>query len=257
MVSNNPVDSILLHFDVVLNKTKFKRPFKMSSSFDELEFKRNSLFLKIFLLCATKWSNNHHMFLESNDDHNKLDLPSFLSSIEDSVNKIGRDMESHRRRSETSFQSGVPPSKYRELHAFFAYLQLVDSNLRENIKCFKQEIIKVYITLSDYYSSLQSSCCLMRGDELVDIIHSVLQHLVYIVDDRHFCNYMVKHNKTLPAQIEALEDMLTFLNSFIGFAKLFCIEGHELEHLFTRIQVVALIAARLSYICLFYKEDEE
>ncbi|KAL3509012.1 hypothetical protein ACH5RR_028413 [Cinchona calisaya] len=69
--------------------------------------------------------------------------------------------------------------------------------------------------------------------------------------------YMLKRNNALPAQIEALEDKLTFFKSFIRFAKLFCIEGRELEHLFTHIQVVALIAARLSYICLFYKEDEE
>ncbi|KAL3509034.1 hypothetical protein ACH5RR_028435 [Cinchona calisaya] len=54
-----------------------------------------------------------------------------------------------------------------------------------------------------------------------------------------------------------LRNKLTFLKSFIGFAKLFCIEGQELEHLFTHIQFVALIAARLCFICLFYKDGEE
>ncbi|KAL3509491.1 hypothetical protein ACH5RR_028892 [Cinchona calisaya] len=183
MVSNNPVDSILLHLELALNK--LREWHSHISCFDEFEceFQSNLLFLKIILLYATKWSNNHHMFLESNDDHNKLDLPSFLSSIEDIVNKIGRDIESLCRRSQTSIEF---------MHTSPAFLPLRDMayNLRENIKSFKQEIIKVYITLSDYHSSIQSSCCLMRGDELVDIIDSISKNLVCLLEDSLSFEYM-------------------------------------------------------------------
>ncbi|KAL3509011.1 hypothetical protein ACH5RR_028412 [Cinchona calisaya] len=161
MVSNNPVDSILLLLKLVL--TTYENAILLYLSFDELEFKCNSLFLKIFLLFATKLSNNHHIFMESNDRHNKLDLQSFLSSIEDSVNKIERDMESLCCRSETSLRSRISSSVDWQLQVVFASLQRAASSLQENIKSFKQEIIKVYITLSDYYSSLQSICCLMRA----------------------------------------------------------------------------------------------
>ncbi|KAL3509018.1 hypothetical protein ACH5RR_028419 [Cinchona calisaya] len=256
MVSNNPVDSILLHLKLVLNNLR-QCHFDVSL-FDELEFKRNSLFLKIFLLCARNWSNNHHMLLESNDDHKKLDLSSFLSSIEDSVNKIGRAMESLCRRSETSLQSMISSSVDSSRRDVYASLQRVASKLWQNKKYFKQEIIKVHITLSDHNISLQSSCCLIRGDELVDIIDSILQNLqLCILKDGRFFGHMVKRYNVLLAQIEALEDKLTFLKSFIGFAKLFCVEGCELEHLLTHIQVVVLIAARLSYIFLFCKDDKE
>ncbi|KAL3509035.1 hypothetical protein ACH5RR_028436 [Cinchona calisaya] len=133
MVSNNPVDSILLHLKLALDK--LRECHLTVYPLDEFEFKRNSLFLKIFLLCATKWSNNHHMFLESNDRHSKLDLQSFLSSIQDTVNKIGRDMESLCRGSETSLRSWIYSSGLRE------NLQRVASSLRENIMSFKKEII--------------------------------------------------------------------------------------------------------------------
>ncbi|XP_071936862.1 putative late blight resistance protein homolog R1A-3 isoform X2 [Coffea arabica] len=123
-----------------------------------------------------------------------------------------------------------------------------------NIKSFKQDVIDIYETLSSCSSSEFGSC--LRDCELVDFIDSVLQNLIDLLSRRYF-ESMEDYNSALHAHIEALEDKLTFLKNFVGFAKILGAEQRELEDLLAHIQVVALNAARLSYKCLFYKEDQE
>ncbi|KAL3509043.1 hypothetical protein ACH5RR_028444 [Cinchona calisaya] len=203
----------------------------------------NLQFLKTFMLCARKWSNSD-VYWESKDNM-KLDLQSFLSSIEVTVNKIGWGIKSLSHRSESSIDN---------LSEMLSNSALVDS-FKKNIESFKQEIMGVYITLSNYSSS-QSSFC-MRDDELVDFIDSILQNLVKLL---HFLyvdfDSIGSYNNVLHAQIEALQNKLTLFKNFIGFGKLFCVQCHKFEDLLTHIQFVVLNAARLSYMCLFYKEDE-
>ncbi|KAL3500924.1 hypothetical protein ACH5RR_040017 [Cinchona calisaya] len=231
MVSNS-VNSVLRDLEFLLNNLQRRqRDSFVAGIYDALALQQNLQFLKTFQLCARNWSNND-VYLDRND-HKKVELRSFLSYIETTVNKVG-----------DYFHFLCLLSSYNSI---VRDLKPLVSNLRENMKSFLQEIIKVYITLSDYNSSMQFTCC-MSGDELVDFIDSILQNLVHLLSRM---KYMPEEdcNSVLQAKFEALEDKLTILKSFIGFAKLFCIEGSELEDLLIPIQFVPLNAARLSFMC--------
>ncbi|XP_027164085.1 putative late blight resistance protein homolog R1A-4 [Coffea eugenioides] len=236
-MASTRVDSVLHNLELLQNNLEKRDSFETGFSnlregFEAL--KLNLLFLKPVLLCAKNWSN----------DQLKVRLRDFLSKIEAPVNRSGMDIKSLNLRSKSPFN----------LKSVVTALKPVVSNLLGNIKSFKQDIIDIYDTLSSCSSSESGSC--LRDCELVDFIDSVLQNLIDLLSRRYF-ESMEDYNSALHAHIEALEDKLTFLKNFIGFAKFLGVEERELGDLLAHVQVVALNAARLSYKCLFYKEDEE
>ncbi|KAL3509001.1 hypothetical protein ACH5RR_028402 [Cinchona calisaya] len=248
MAASTPVDSVLHDVDLLLDSFEKHKEFDLGvfglgKYFDDL--KLNLQFLKTFLLCARKWSTNYHVFLESSNDSMKVDqvdhLPSLLSSIEETVNKIGSDIQSLCGRLESSLI---------DVNFVFSCLLPVVNPFKDNLMSFRQESIEVYTTLSNFNISLQSSCC-MTDDELVDFLDSLLKNLVHLLRRLLYHDYHFKEDyiDVLPAQIEALEDKLAFSKTFIVFAKLFYIEHSLLEDLLTHIQFVALNAARASYMC--------
>ncbi|KAL3509036.1 hypothetical protein ACH5RR_028437 [Cinchona calisaya] len=243
-MASNSVNSVLHDLELLLNNLQRRQRNSFVAGIDDaLALQQNLQFLKTFQLCARKWSNND-VYLDRND-HKKVELRSFLSYIETTVNKIV-----------DYFRFLCLVSSYNSV---VRDLKPLVSNLRENMKSFQQEIIKVYITLSDYNSSMQSTCC-MSDDELVDFIDSILLNFVHLRSRMKYMPVGEDYNSVLQAQFEALEDKLKILKSFIGFAKLFCTKGSELEDLLIPMQFVPLSAARLSfmcYMCLSAYEYEE
>ncbi|KAL3509044.1 hypothetical protein ACH5RR_028445 [Cinchona calisaya] len=157
------------------------------------------------------------------------------------MNKFGRDIQSLR-------CSGS--------ESLFIHSEGLMPNFVEDIRSFNPEIIKVYVTLSNYSSSLPSSGLCMRYDELVDVLGSVSQNLLDLIH-LYSWHVFVNAGDDFPAQIEALEDKLSFLKSFTRFAKLFCAKRRTLEDLLTHIQFEALNAARLSYEFFFCEKVEQ
>ncbi|XP_027158492.1 putative late blight resistance protein homolog R1B-17 [Coffea eugenioides] len=229
---DNGVAFVLHNLELIQND--LQKPDSYETGFSHLRedfetLKLNLLFLKTFLLCSGIWSN----------DQSEVRLRSFLSKIEATVNRPGMDIKILYLRAKRVF----------DLKSVFTDLKRVVSNLLGNIKSFNKEIIDIYETLSSCSSSESRSR--LRDCELVDFIDSVLQNLVNLLS-RRCLESMEDYNSAL-----ALEDKLTFLKNFIGFAKFLGVEERELEDLLAHIQVVALNAAGLTYKCLFYKEDEE
>ncbi|CDP20685.1 unnamed protein product [Coffea canephora] len=236
-MASTRVDSVLHNLELLQSILEKRDSFETGFSNLREDFealKLNLLFLKPVLLCARNWT----------DDQLKVRLRAFLSKIEAAVNRPGMDINSLYLRSKSAFN----------LKSLVTSLKPIVSNLLGKIKSFKQEIIDIYKTLSSCSSSESGSC--LRNCELLDFIDSVLQNLFDLLSRRYF-ESMEGYNSTLHAHIEALEDKLTFLKNFIGFVKILSVEQRELEDLLAHIQVVALNAARLSYKCLFYKEDQE
>ena len=193
------VDYVLRDLELLQNHLEKRDSFEtgFSSLREDFEaLKLNLLFLKPVLLCARNWSS----------DQLKVRLRAFLSKIEAPVNKPGMDIRSLylRLKSSFNFKSAVTA------------LKPVVSNLLRKIKSFKQDIIDIYETLSSCSSSESGSC--LRDYELVDFIDSVLHNLVGLLSHRYF-ESMEGYNSALHAHIEALEDKLTFLKNFTGFAK--------------------------------------
>ncbi|KAL3508956.1 hypothetical protein ACH5RR_028357 [Cinchona calisaya] len=255
MAASTPVDSVLRQLEELFRN--IRRP----GSFHVYELKLNLLFLKTFFLCARKWSNNNNdvyiKFIVDNlaymqKTEEKVPLRSFLFTMEDTLNKYGRDIQS------LCSRSGSTVINFEYM---ISAVEPVLSSFRESLKSFKQKIISAYTSLSDYNSSLQSSFC-AADDKLVDFIDSILHNLVHLLK-LCFIHRERVHSDLVPAQIEALEDKLKFLKSLICFANLFCLDHHQannLDHLLrTHIQSVALSAARLSYMCwcFFYKQLDE
>ncbi|KAL3498702.1 hypothetical protein ACH5RR_041434 [Cinchona calisaya] len=233
-MASTRVDSVL--HDLELLQSNFQKHDLFEIGFSDIRKDFESLklslqFLKTFLLCARKWSNNEIY----------VDLRAFLSTIDVTMCKNGRDIQSlcHRSKSSNIHMEGVVKS-----------LKPVVSGFRGKIKSFKQQVIEAYTALS------QSSRNWLSDDELVVFIDSILQNLADLLTGLYF-ESMEDYNNDLHAQSEALEEKLRFLKNFIGFVKLFGVDHRELEDLLIHIQFVALNAARLSYMCLFYREDEQ
>ncbi|XP_071940825.1 putative late blight resistance protein homolog R1A-3 [Coffea arabica] len=106
--------------------------------------------------------------------------------------------------------------------------------------------------------SLQSNSC-MTDDELMEFIVLILQNLAdltnWYMDGKISESSISAISAALSAQVQALEAKLTFLKSFIPFAKLrgtVDIPAFLLAH----FEVVALNAARLSYMRSFWEDEE-
>nr|XP_027120390.1 putative late blight resistance protein homolog R1B-12 [Coffea arabica] len=120
---------------------------------------------------------------------------------------------------------------------------LESENVGNEIKSFKQAIIQVYFALASSKSLETNSC--MPVDELMEFIDSILQNLADLTTI-DLC--IVEMDPQVSVQVQALEAKLTFLKSFIPFAKLrgtVDIPALLLAH----FEVVALNAACLSYMC--------
>ncbi|KAL3509028.1 hypothetical protein ACH5RR_028429 [Cinchona calisaya] len=119
----------------------------------------------------------------------------------------------------------------------------LESPIHDNKVCrLPSFLLTIQDSANKFRRDIQSLRHRSENDDLVDFLDSVLQNLDYIVQK------MVNDNRALWAQVESLEDTLTFLKSFIGFAKLFCRELHQLEDdPLTHIQFVALNIGRISY----------
>ncbi|XP_027166133.1 putative late blight resistance protein homolog R1B-14 [Coffea eugenioides] len=191
----------------------------------------NITFLRTFVMCARNWSYSSDFHLESENVGNKVSLPSFLSCIEDTVHKYEEDIHSLYLMLESDAR-GI-----RDVgdEVVFKFLK--------QIKSFKQEIIQVYFTLASS-RSLESNSC-MPVDELMEFIDRILRNLADLTTI-DLC--IVEMDPQVSVQVQALEAKLTFLKSFIPFAKLrgtVNIPALLLAH----FEVVALNAACLSYMC--------
>ncbi|XP_071940857.1 putative late blight resistance protein homolog R1A-3 isoform X2 [Coffea arabica] len=132
----------------------------------------------------------------------------------------------------------------------------VSHAIEKEIISLKQEIIQIYFALASSRSFQSNSC--MTDDELLEFIDLILQNLADLTND--YMNWGINQYDpllaALSAQVQDLEAKLTFLKSFIPFAKMrgtADIPALLLAH----FEVVALTAARLSYMCSFWKNAEE
>ncbi|XP_071940836.1 putative late blight resistance protein homolog R1A-3 isoform X2 [Coffea arabica] len=201
-------------------------------------------FLKTFLMCARKWSQSNDLYLESDNVVKKVSLPSFLSCIEDTFHKYEEDIHSLSLRLETdkNAQNTVNLAVFLEI--------------KKQIKSLKQEIIQkiiqIYFALASN-RSLQSNSC-MTDDELLEFIDLILQDLADLTN--YYMNWEISESYILSAQVQALEAKLTFLKSFIPFAKMrgtADIPALLLAH----FEVAALNAARLSYMFSYWDDAKE
>lgn len=234
--------------DLELLQNDLDKPDSCETGFSHLRedfetLKLNLLFLKTFPLSRTG-QTFLLCFGHSSNDQLEVRLRSLLSKIEATVNGPGMVINSLYLKSKSTAFS---------LKGVVTDLEPVVSNLLRNMKSFNKEIIDIYETLSSCSSSMRRFC--LRDYELVDFIDHVLQNLVDLLR-RRYLESMEDYNSALHAHIEALEDRLTFLKNFIGFAKFLGVEQRESKDLLSHIRVVALNAAGLTYKCLFYKEDE-
>ncbi|XP_027164258.1 putative late blight resistance protein homolog R1B-16 [Coffea eugenioides] len=244
MASTCSIDRVLLVLESTQNSLR-DRYVLFDVIFDAI---KDMKFLKTFVMCARKWSQSNDLYLESDNVVKKVSLPSFLSCIEDTVHKYEEDIHSLFLRSEKDKQEienyniGSYYSMFRELG--------------KSIKSLKQEIIQIYFALASSSRSLQSNSC-MTDDELLEFIDLILQNLADLKPLK--LDWVLGESSisaTLSAQVQALEAKLTFLKSFIPFAKMrgtADIPALLLAH----FEVVALNAARLSCMCSYCDDAEE
>ncbi|XP_027166153.1 putative late blight resistance protein homolog R1B-17 [Coffea eugenioides] len=258
MASTCSVDRVLLGLELILNR--FQGNFFLLFGGDRVlsdvrDAIKHMKFLKTFLMCARKWSLVH-LYLQSDNVVKKVSLPSFLSCIEDTFHKYEEDIHTLSLRLEMD-------KNERDIHC-----SIVDGVCREigkQIILFKQEIIQIYFALASSRSFQSNS--FMTDDELLEFLDLNLQNLAdladWIDDDMDWKIFYSgplsapfrAQVQDLEAQVQDLEAKLTFLKSFIAFAKMrgtADIPALLLAH----FEVVALTAARLSYMWSFWKNVE-
>ncbi|XP_027166149.1 putative late blight resistance protein homolog R1B-14 [Coffea eugenioides] len=257
------LDRVLLDLQLLLDNHQTHYQFVPSHLVEAI---KDIKLLKLFLICARKWSSSNDLYFESYNDVKKASLPFFLSDINKTV--LGATESSPSKK--VSLHSCISyiedvVNKYEEFNKYEEEIDYLSSRSEtdaavtfivchevipeflKQIKSFKQEIIQVYITLISCGSLHLNSC--MRDDELVEFIDFILQNLVDLL------TVMSSGYGALLAQLRALEKKLTFLKSFILFAKLRgTVDIPSL--LFTHIEVVVLIAACLSYMCSLWDDAE-
>ncbi|XP_027062415.1 uncharacterized protein [Coffea arabica] len=137
--------------------------------------KLNLKFLKTFLMLAYRIKlANMDISLEFNDVK-EVSLQNFVSRIEDTLKKHGKDTRSIRQSSQISF------AHLRGLEKSFATVII---SLWDDIKPFMQTIIEVYSGLLDFWSWDSNSC--MSDDQLVGFIDSILQNLLDLLSGQYF-----------------------------------------------------------------------
>ncbi|XP_027166165.1 putative late blight resistance protein homolog R1B-14 [Coffea eugenioides] len=243
MSSTCSIDRVLLDLELLLLNSSRDRYVLV----DVRVAIKHMKFLKTFLMSARKWSQSNDLYLESDNVVKKVSLPSFLSCIEDTFHEYEEDIHSLSLRSETDKQE-------IENYTIGSYYSMF-RKLVKQIKSLKREIIQIYFALASS-RSLQSNSC-MTDDELLEFIDLILQNLA---DMTNGCmDWKISESSisaALDAQVQALEAKLTFLKSFIPFANMrgtADIPALLLAH----FEVVALNAARLSYMCSYWYDAEE
>ncbi|CDP21178.1 unnamed protein product [Coffea canephora] len=232
MASTCSIDRVLLDLESLRNSSGIS----LYLLYDVREAIKHMKFLQTFLMCARKWSQSNDLYLQSDNVVKRVSLPSFLSCIEDTFHKYEEDIHSLSRDK----------------------IYVVFREIRKQIILFKQEIIQIYFALAALASnrSIQSNSC-MTDDELLEFIDLILQNLADLTNDD--LNWKITKSSiyaALSAQVQDLEAKLTFLKSSIPFAKMrgtADIPALLLAH----FEVVALTAARLSYMCSFWDDDDE
>nr|XP_027062486.1 putative late blight resistance protein homolog R1A-3 isoform X2 [Coffea arabica] len=195
-----------------------------SPNWPQKHLRRKLRHLRTFLLCARKYSNDDVQLPFDNKknqaDNHHASLEALAVRIGDAIPKWAKEIQS----------SDQPWDAVRDLE--------------KDIKSFEQEICEWYVFFLGS-SSQQSSNSLVRKDDLMEFMDSLLENLV---------NYW---SWSRPAHevglIKALEEKLAFMQNLIRFVKLYGVENTELGPLLVHTEAVAINAARLSYKCQFKK----
>ncbi|XP_027164616.1 putative late blight resistance protein homolog R1B-17 [Coffea eugenioides] len=231
MASTCSIDRVLLGLESLRNSSGIS----LHLLFDVRIAIKRMKFLKTFLMCARKWSQSNDLYLQSDNVVKRVSLPAFLSCIEDTFHKYEEDIHSLSR---------------DKIYVVFREIQ-------KEIISLKQEIIQIYFALATLASnrSFQSNSC-MTDDELLEFIDLILQNLAALRNlDMNWQITKYSICAALSAQVQDLEAKLTFLKSFIPFAKMrgtADIPALLLAH----FEVVALTAAGLSYMWSFWNDFE-
>nr|XP_027060837.1 putative late blight resistance protein homolog R1B-12 [Coffea arabica] len=186
--------------------------------------KRMLRYLRTFLLCARKYSNDD-VQLPFNNKKNQTD--NHYASIEALAVRIGDAIPKWAKEIQSSDQ------RWDTVH-----------DLEKDIKSFEQEICEWYVFFLGS-SSQQSSNSLVRKDDLMEFMDSLLENLV-----NYWSWIRPAHEVGL---IKALEEKLAFMKNVIRFVKLYGVQNTELGPLLVHTEAVAINAARLSYKCQFKK----
>ncbi|XP_027166129.1 putative late blight resistance protein homolog R1B-8 [Coffea eugenioides] len=241
MVSTCSIDRVLLDLELLLLNIVRSRYATYIAPRVRDAIKRMK-FLRTFLMHARKWSQSNDLYLQSDDVAKKVILPSFLSCVEDTFHKYEEDIHY------LSLISKTDKDHYSIVN------RGVFPEIEKQIELLKQEIIQIYFAMASS-RSLQSNSC-MTDDELTEFIDLILQNLADLING--YMDGKISESSisaALSAQVQALEAKLTFLKSFIPFAKLrgtVDIPALLLAH----FEVVALNAARLSYMCSFWEDEQ-
>nr|XP_027060838.1 putative late blight resistance protein homolog R1B-12 [Coffea arabica] len=181
-------------------------------------------YLRTFLLCAIKYSNGDVQLLF---DNKKNQANNHHASLEALAVRIGEAIPKWAK----EIQSSDQPWK-------------VVHDLEKDMESFEQEICEWYVFFLGS-SSRQSSNSVVRKDDLMEFMDSLLENLV---------NYLPRSR--LPHQvglIKALEEKLAFMKNFIRFLTLHGVANTELGPLLVHTEAVAINAAGLSYKFQFKK----
>ncbi|XP_027117105.2 putative late blight resistance protein homolog R1A-3 isoform X1 [Coffea arabica] len=238
VASTCSIDWLLHDLDLILNSSGIY----LFVLYDVRDAIKHLKFLKTFLMCARKWSQSNDLYLQSDNVVKRVSLRSFLSCIEDTFHKYEEDIQSLCLRLETE-----------DIHKSIVAHGVLHE-IEKEIISLKQEIIQIYFALASSRSFQSNSC--MTDDELLEFIDLILQNLADLAyDDMNWKITKSSIYAALSAQVQDLEAKLTFLKSFIPFAKMrgtADIPALLLAH----FEVVALTAARLSYMWSFWDDFE-
>ncbi|XP_027172199.1 putative late blight resistance protein homolog R1B-8 [Coffea eugenioides] len=158
-----------------------------------------------------------------------------LPNIDDTVKKFGEDIHILSVRSESeSFSNLIGVSD----QLVFDFKRRIGGSHEGIVRAYEQSISFGW-SFATFY-------------EIVEFIDLVLQNLVdlHLVRKKSYC-------AALRAQIQDLEEKLTFLKSFVCFAKLGGSNHHDFIRWLDHIVAIALKAASLSYMCSFLDEVGE
>ncbi|XP_027069505.1 putative late blight resistance protein homolog R1A-3 [Coffea arabica] len=187
--------------------------------------------LRTFVLCARSsnrlisWESlgsfMRSIFLYFKSDEN-ASLGSLLHSLEDAVDRIGKELD--------FIRFGVEERFYPQSH-MKAYFIGMAEDFRGSLWSFTQKISESYSSITAVGYSLQSR------DELMEFIDSLLANMEDLVDlddlgDVH-----------LRALISSFKEKLEFFKRFIHFAELKGFQHKQLKVLLTHLELVAVNAA--------------
>ncbi|XP_027082224.1 putative late blight resistance protein homolog R1A-3 isoform X1 [Coffea arabica] len=188
--------------------------------------------VRTFVLCARKyWRSSNRLisweslgsfmrsiFLYFKSDEN-ASLGSLLHSLEDAVNRIGKELD--------SIRLGVEERFYPRSHMKAYFIGMVE-DFRGSLWSFTQKINESYSNITALGYSLQSR------DELMEFIDLLLANMEDLLD---------LGNVYLGTLISYIKEKLEFFKRFILFAELKGFQHRQLKVLLTHLELVAVNAA--------------